>query len=214
MWVRPYTESKSSDIHVSETQQQQPVLIAVAGPNGAGKSTTAPALLRDNLEVTEFVNADAIAAGLSAFRPESVAITAGRAMLKRIEQLAKARADFAFETTLASRRFAVWITDLKREGYRFHLLFLALESADLALSRIAERTRSGGHDVPETVVRRRYERGLDNFFKLYMPLADGWQMFDNSRSSGPYLIAGGVGLKTTFVGDSSRWHNLMEAYHA
>lgn len=198
---------------MSEPQQHAPLVIAVAGPNGAGKSTTAPALLRDTLEVTEFVNADAIAAGLSAFKPESVAITAGRAMLKRIEQLANARANLAFETTLASRRFAPWIIDLKREGYRFHLLFLALESADLALSRVAERVRSGGHDVPESVVRRRYERGLKNFFKLYMPLADGWQMFDNSRSSGPFLIAGGAGMKTTFVGDKARWCKLMETYH-
>ena len=68
-------------------------MIVIAGPNGAGKSTTAPSLLRDTLQVSEFVNADTIAGGLSAFRPDSVAIAAGRAMLERIRQLAKAVRD-------------------------------------------------------------------------------------------------------------------------
>src|SRR5438093_12249381 len=133
-----------------------PLVIAIAGPNRAGKSTTAPSLLRDALRVSEFVNADAIAGGLSAFRPESVAIPAGRVMLERIRQLAKARADFAFETTLASRSIAPWLKRLKRGGYRVHILFLWLESADLAVNRVTARVRLGGHDVPEVTVRRRY----------------------------------------------------------
>ena len=113
-----------------------PLVIAIAGPNGAGKSTTAPSLLRDALRVSEFVNADAIAGGLSAFRPDSVAIPAGRVMLERMRQLAKARADFVFETTLASRSFAPWLARLKCGGYRVHILFLWLESADLAVNRV------------------------------------------------------------------------------
>jgi predicted ABC-type ATPase len=137
-----------------------PIIIVVAGPNGAGKSTAAPYLLRDTLKVDEFVNADAIAAGLSAFRPDRVAVTAGRIMLARIRQLAAARADLTFETTLASRSFAPWLARLRGDGYRVHLLFLWLGSADLAVSRVAERVRLGGHDVPEAVVRRRYRAGL------------------------------------------------------
>jgi predicted ABC-type ATPase len=103
-----------------------PHVIVVAGANGAGKSTAAPFLLRDALEVAEFVNADTIAAGLSAFRPESVAIAAGRIMLGRMRRLAAARANFAFETTLASRSFAPWLAGFQRDGYRVHLLFLWL----------------------------------------------------------------------------------------
>src|SRR5438105_14290611 len=85
---------------------RRPHLVVIAGPNGAGKSTTAPTILRGVLGVTEFVNADVIAQGLSAFDPDSVAITAGRLMLERLDELAAHRADFAFETTLASRSFA------------------------------------------------------------------------------------------------------------
>ena len=111
--------------------RHRPLVIVIAGPNGAGKSTTAPWLLRDALQVSEFVNADAIAGGLSAFRPDSVAIPAGRAMLERMQHLADAQTNFAFETTLASRSFAPWLARLKRSGYQVHVLFLWLESADL-----------------------------------------------------------------------------------
>jgi predicted ABC-type ATPase len=137
-------------------------VVIVAGANGLGKSTSAPPLLRDALEVTEFVNADTIAAGLSAFRPQSVAVAAGRIMLARMRSLAIARENFAFETTLASRSFAPWLRRLREDGYRVHILFLWLRNEELAVRRVAERVRAGGHDVPEDVVRR-YRAGLRNF---------------------------------------------------
>ena len=159
---------------------EAPHVIVVAGPNGAGKSTTAPALLKDSLEVAEFVNADTIAAGLSAFRPASVAVAAGQIMLARMRELAARRENFAFETTLASRSLVRWLAQLQRDGYDVHLLFLWLRSSELAVNRVMERVRQGGHDIPPEVVRRRYRAGLANLFKLYIPLADGWQVFDNS----------------------------------
>ncbi|HEX5279689.1 MAG TPA: zeta toxin family protein [Micropepsaceae bacterium] len=124
-------------------------VIVVAGPNGAGKSTTAPALLKDALAVKEFVNADAIASGLSPFRPETVSIAAGRIMLDRMRSLASAGDNFAFETTLASRSFAPWLKNLRSSGYRVHVLFLWLRTPELAIQRVTERARLGGHVVPE-----------------------------------------------------------------
>ncbi len=165
--------------------ERAPLVVVIAGPNGAGKSTTAPRLLQNALTVTEFVNADPIAMGLSAFRPQSVAMAAGRVMLARMRALARARRDFAFETTLASRSFVPWLASLRASGYRVHLAFLSLSGPDLAVARVAERVRQGGHDIPEPVVRRRFASGLKNFFSLYQALADTWQMFDNSAADGP-----------------------------
>lgn len=190
----------------------RPLAIVIAGPNGAGKSTMAPSLLRDALQVSEFVNADAIAGGLSAFRPDSVAIPAGRAMLERMRHLADTRANFAFETTLASRSFAPWLARLKRRGYHVHVLFLWLEGADLAVDRVAARVRVGGHAVPEVTARRRYVRGLRNFFRLYLPLADSWQMFDNSRAGRPRLVASGSSGHAPQVANPSLWRRISEAY--
>jgi predicted ABC-type ATPase len=186
-----------------------PLAVVVAGPNGAGKSTMASRLLQEALAVSEFVNADAIATGLSAFRPDSVAIGAGRLMLARLRALAQARADFAFETTLASRSFARWLVDLGRSGYRTHLAFLSLPDADLAVARVAERVRQGGHSVPEAVVRRRFTGGLRNFFQVYSAVVDAWQVFDNSAEIGPRLIASGRRGEEATVVDQSEWTNLL-----
>ena len=89
---------------MSEPAQQakKPRVVIIAGPNGAGKTTAARELLHGALRVDEFVNADVIAQGLSAFQPERAAMQAGRVMLRRLDELAAASADFAFETTLAS----------------------------------------------------------------------------------------------------------------
>ena len=116
-----------------------PQIIILAGPNGAGKSTLAPTLLRDWLGLAEFVNADTIATGLAAFAPERAAIEAGRVMLKRMHELAAQRADFAFETTLATRSYVPWLNRLRSEGYLVHLLFIWLRRPALAVARVRER---------------------------------------------------------------------------
>jgi predicted ABC-type ATPase len=164
----------------SMTGDSQPNLYVVAGPNGAGKSTFARLFLPDYAECREFVNADLIAAGLSPFNPEGQAIQAGRLMLERIESLARTRIDFGFETTLAGRGWVPLLEDLRRQGYRLNLFFLWLPTPDLAVSRVEERVRAGGHSVPEEVIRRRFTRGLQNFFRIYQPILDGWLVFDNS----------------------------------
>jgi predicted ABC-type ATPase len=166
-----------------------PKVVVIAGPNGAGKSTAAPAVLRNALLVNEFVNADTIAAGLSAFSPETVSVTAGRVMLERIRKLAGDRCDFAFETTLASRTFAPWLRKLQNNSYRFHLIYLSLPTVELAVARVAERVRRGGHAIAEDIVRRRYERSLINFFGIYGGFADSWLMVDNSVRPRPRLVA-------------------------
>src|SRR5581483_8686978 len=149
----------------------EPNLILLAGPNGAGKSTAAPDLLRGALHVHEFVNADVIARGLSAFNPEGAAIEAGRVMLGRLKELASQRQNIAFESTLASRTFAPWIRGLKTNGYRFHLFYFWLPSPDHCVERVRERKSIGGHFVPENEIRRRYGRGIVNLFDLYLPIA-------------------------------------------
>jgi len=184
-----------------------PDVIVISGANGAGKSTLAPNLLRDTLKVVEFVNADTIARGLSAFAPETAAIQAGRTMLKRLNELASDRKSFAFETTLSTRFYAKWIRELQSEGYQFHLIYLWLDNVDLAMARVKERVRAGGHNIPEETIRRRYERGRRNFFELYRPLADAWRIFDAS-SVAPRLIAKGDKILGTDIVEDLAWKKM------
>ena len=185
-----------------------PDLVILAGPNGAGKTTAAPALLRDTLAVSEFVNADVIAQGLSGFDPGARALAAGRLMLERIKSLAAARRSFAFETTLASRSFAPWLGKIAGEGYRVHLVFLWLPSPAMACARVAARVGRGGHAVPEATIRRRYQRGLQNLFDLYIALVTSWQLFDNSHPRGPRSIARGLQGAETLVFDEETWSSI------
>lgn len=189
-----------------------PSLVILAGPNGAGKSTAAPGLLQGTLDVTEFVNADVIAQGLSAFEPERVALTAGRIMLRRLRELAYRGESFAFETTLSSRSFAPWIQGLLQTGYAFHLIFLWLPSANFALQRVANRVRLGGHNIPAATVRRRYDAGLRNFFRLYYSMATTWRVYDNSSPVGSRLIARGQQTTVIESRDVETWRYLIQEY--
>lgn len=191
---------------------RRPTFVVIAGPNGAGKSTTAPHLLRDELAVTEFVNADQIAAGLSGFSPDAVALAAGRVMLVRLRDLLRRRADFAFESTLASRSFVPFARKAKLSAYRFVLLYLWLESPEQAAARVAVRVRAGGHGIPADVIERRYTRSLENFFRLYQPLADVWRFYDNSRDFSPRLIAMGRRSRVTMTRSQTLWERLRTRY--
>ncbi|HVC95690.1 MAG TPA: AAA family ATPase [Pirellulales bacterium] len=191
-------------------REYPPQVIVLAGPNGAGKSTSAPALLRGTLGVTEFVNADVIARGLSGFAPEGVAFEAGGIMLQRLRDLAAARVDFAFETTLAGRSQARWLAEQCGTGYIFRLVYFWLPSPDFAVARVASRVRLGGHDVPEATVRRRYYAGLRNFLRLYRPLATTWLCFDNSKGTNPCLIAAGRGTMELTVIDGATWTTIRD----
>lgn len=172
-----------------------PQLWVIGGPNGSGKTTSAFALLPERLGCDEYVNADAIAAGLSPFHPDEVAMQAGRLMLARIHALIEAGTDCAFETTLASHSPASIIAKARAAGYRVTLFYLWLPSPELADARVRARVAQGGHTVPSPVVHRRYIRGARNFVRLYAGLADEWFCYDNSGRD-PVLIAhGGQGFE-------------------
>ena len=187
-----------------------PLVVVLAGPNSAGKSTSAPYLLKDALAVDEFVNADTIAQGLSAYRPDAAAVTAGKVMVERLRALANLRRDFAFETTLSGRSHARWLRELQRAGYRTHLIFLSLPSADLAVARVADRVRRGGHEVPDAVIRMRFVAGLRNLFSVYMQVVDAWTIYDNADVVSPLLVASRAFGADTIVADAEAWESLKE----
>jgi predicted ABC-type ATPase len=169
------------------SRRSPPRCIVIAGPNGAGKTTFAREYLPRVAGVIQFVNADLIALGLAPLDPRLAALAAGRLLVNEVKRLAAARVDFAFESTLSGvghvRHLARW----KSQGYRVEIAYLLLKSPQLALRRIAARVRQGGHDVPRADVLRRFERGWEQFIKIYRLLADEWAVYDNSGES-PKLL--------------------------
>jgi predicted ABC-type ATPase len=163
-------------------------LYIIAGPNGVGKTTFAREFLPNYADCKNFVNADLIAQAMAPFSPETAAVRAGRMTLGEIRSFARKQVSFAFETTLSGRSYMALLRQLKAEGYSIHIFFLWVNTVDLALSRVQERVSRGGHDVPEPVVRRRFERSMQNFLSDYRQLADSWILFDNSTGE-PVAIA-------------------------
>ena len=159
----------------------------ISGCNGAGKTTASFTVLPEMLNCREFVNADEIARGLSPFKPESVAIQAGKIMLGRIEELMNTQVDFAIETTLTTKSYSNTIARAKSLGYQVTLLYFWLNDVELAIERVKTRVAEGGHHIPADVIRRRYVRGMRNL-RAFIDLADSWFLIDNSLNQ-PTFIA-------------------------
>ena len=145
-------------------------------------------VLPEMVDCHEFVNADEIAKGLSPFKPEEVAIEAGRIMLQRIGYLLKNKVTFAIETTLATRSYRKLIADAKKIGYSVVLIFFWLPSPEFAEKRVAQRVQSGGHNIPKDVIHRRYWAGLENLFEIYSNIVDSWSLFENTEETKPIVV--------------------------
>ncbi len=180
-----------------------PQLVILAGPNGSGKSTIAKTLLPPEMP---YLNADDIARDLN--EAPGVNVSAGRTLLDTLDQLALAGTDCAVETTLSGRALAGRISRLREAGWSVRLFFLYLPSPDLAVARVRQRVRSGGHDIPETTVRRRWAGGLRGFYERYQPLSDEWVVLDNTTTDAPSVIALGTTPQPTL------WKAMRESYDA
>jgi predicted ABC-type ATPase len=164
-----------------------PVIYIIGGPNGAGKTTFAREFL-PAAKVVEFLNADLLAAGLSPLQPSSMVVRSARLLLARWRELVTQRRNFAFESTLSGRTYATMLHEARAAGYQVRLCYLWLPNVAMSLSRVRQRVRKGGHDVPERDLRRRFLPSLQNFFSLYLPLADE-ALLVNAAGSPPKIIA-------------------------
>jgi predicted ABC-type ATPase len=186
-----------------------PRVVVLAGINGAGKTTTSRDLLTNVLRIPTFVNADAIARGLNGLNPEAEAVRAGRIMLEQMRDLAARREDFAFETTLAARTYAGWLESLRATGYQVYLYYYWLRGPELAITRVVQRVEAGGHFVPDDTIRQRYARSVRNFFELYRPVADWWEVYDNSYGQRDLI---GIGTPDEeLVEDEATWLLFRES---
>lgn len=185
-------------------------LYIISGCNGAGKTTASYTVLPEILDCREFVNADEIARGLSPFNPESVAIEAGRLMLQRIEELLSKDVTFSIETTLATKSYINLVRNAQKQGYSVKLLFFWLRNPELAIQRVAERVENGGHNIPESIIRRRYIAGISNLFRLFMNEVDSWVIFDNSENPRKQIASGGRNADTII--DEKMLYSIIQSY--
>lgn len=183
----------------------------IAGPNGAGKTTLSYTILPEIFDCDEFVNADEIARGISPLNPEKAGIRAGRLMLQRIKELLNQGESFAFETTLSTKSYQGLIKKAEQQGYEITLLFLTLDSVELAIQRVQTRVKEGGHNIPIETIKRRYASGLMNFFKIYRSIVSRWILVDNSTENFEF-VAEGFGHEVV-ISSESKWSYLNKEYN-
>jgi len=183
----------------------------IAGPNGAGKTTLSYAILPEIFDCDEFVNADEIAKGISPLNPAKAGIRAGRLMLMRIKELISMGESFAFETTLSTKTYQGLIKNAKERGYEIILLFLSLDSIELAIHRVKTRVSEGGHSIPIETIERRFIGGLSNLFKIYIPLVSKWILVDNSTENFEFIAEGSD--SEVVIRSVNKWSNLNEKYN-
>ncbi len=185
-----------------------PKLFIISGCNGSGKTTASYTILPEMLNCNEFVNADEIAKGISPFMPESAAIQAGRIMLQRVKELLAEGKDFAMETTLATRTHLNIIREAQSRGYTVTLLYFWLNMPSLAIERVKLRVASGGHDVSEDKILRRYDMGIRHLISLYIPVCEYWLIIDNSKNPIELIAEGGKEI-TTKIHNKTLFNQLI-----
>ena len=183
-----------------------PRFYIISGPNGSGKTTASYGVLPELLDCVEFVNSDEFAKHLAPFAPESAYITASRLMLRKVQYLFNRREDFCIETTLATRALIKMVRSAQAQGYYVTVLYFWLNSPDIAIERVAKRVATGGHDIPEDTIRRRYNMGLNYLFHSYMPLCDKWILADNSNP--PYDVIAEGSKKGLVIRDMERYETV------
>jgi Uncharacterized protein conserved in bacteria len=188
-----------------------PSLYIISGCNGSGKTTASYTLLPDLLGCREFVNSDEFAKSFSPFNPGAASVTASRYMLMKINHLLDRHADFAVETTLATRSLVQIMMKARSEGYEATVIYFWLSSPELAIERVRARVAAGGHNIPDAVVRRRYVMGLQYLFNTYIPVADRWVLADNSKS--PFTVVAEGSGGTTYIRDNEKYQLIWNIAH-
>ena len=187
-----------------------PNLYIIAGPNGAGKTTASYTLLPEMLNCINFVNADEIARGLSPFSPNTVDVQAAKIMLQRIDELLIQKADFAIETTLATRSYVQLVKRAQVLGYKVHLLFFYLETPEQAIQRVAQRVSNGGHGISETIIRRRFTRGIENLLHLYLPICDSVLVYNNIKTPAQLIVRKRNQDERLDIVNEEMWNQLQQ----
>jgi predicted ABC-type ATPase len=165
-----------------------PTIYLIAGCNGAGKTTFAMEFLPKEVKCLRFLNADEIARGLSPLDPSAGARRAGRLLLEEFAKSVKKRETFAVESTLSGKTYARMLKTAKRFGYEIELHYLYLATPEQAIARVRQRVAKGGHDIPESDLRRRFWRSRENLVKVYLQLAVRWTVWDG-RELPPKTLA-------------------------
>lgn len=172
-------------------------LYLIAGANGSGKTTLAHELLHD--EKITFLNPDEIAAEIN----DRVGLAAGKILLKRLDEIFKAKKSFAMESTISGQHHLRVLERAGKAGYEIVLIYVFLDNVALNIARVQKRVKLGGHNVPEADIRRRWTKSVCNFSRT-AGLADRWKLYYNGHDN--YELVAEKGRATV---SGTKFHSVV-----
>lgn len=165
----------------------KPVYTVVAGPNGSGKSTLVDALHRDGQVLGPFINPDVIAKALPPGTPAPELAAGKEALMQSAQRIAEGKS-FSRESTLTSREIMRSIETAKASGFRVEIRFVAVRDVEESIARVRQRVANGGHDIPEHVQRRRFDKSIANAGEA-AKVADFMRVYENPLGRGHRPLA-------------------------
>ncbi|MUL85613.1 MULTISPECIES: zeta toxin family protein [unclassified Mycolicibacterium] len=159
----------------------------VVGCNGAGKSTFVELTLSLLLPGSPFVNADEIAKRRWPEDPAPHSYEAALIAAETRAKLIERGESFIAETVFSHPSKLELIDNAHAAGYTV-MLHCVLIPEELAVLRVQHRVQAGGHHVPETKIRERYQR-LWDLVAIAAMRVDSATFYDNSTVRGPRIVA-------------------------
>ena len=147
----------------------------IGGVNGVGKSSVTGVLKERSTDLGMIVDVDKITAELG-----GNALAGGKAALGKITDCIHRGISFTQETTLSGRKTEATAKQVKELGYHVRLFYIGLDTAEESLSRIANRVKRGGHDIPQDDVVRRFAGRWEAVAKV-LPYCDEAEFYDNDN---------------------------------
>ena len=197
-------ETNKDPLHLGLDRKEEKIMYIIAGCNGAGKTTAFRNSLYENLGCPVFINSDEIARGMCPEDVESVQISAGRIAVEKIHSYLAGDVSFCVETTLATKTYRGHILEAHRNGFKVALFYYWLDSPDLAVARVEQRVVEGGHNVPEEIIRERYDKSVKYLSSIYLPKVDYWKIVNNSG-----MLQKEIATSVTVVNNRGLFNDLM-----
>jgi len=151
----------------------KPTFYLIAGANGSGKTTLGHELLREHKDLVS-LNTDEIAAKIG----DKTGFSSGKIIQDRLDKVIAAKESFVWESTISGVHHRRILEKARRAKYEIILIYMFLDSVDLNIARVQKRVALGGHNVPESDIRRRFARSIKNFWGV-KTLADQWELYYN-----------------------------------
>ena len=158
-----------------------PTLTLFVGVNGCGKTTLYNLEYKSpKNDLGERINPDEI---LIAFGGDKNSkkdqIKSGLIALNKIVNLMQEKKSFNWETTTFNRVLIKNIKIAKSLGYKINLFFVTVQNCNIALQRIRERVKKGGHDIEPELVKIRFLHRFEHLNEV-LPYVDNAIFFDNT----------------------------------